>query len=139
MDVYEALYTTRAMRRVKPDPIPDEVQRQILDAAVRAPSGGNAQNWRFLLVDDPAVRAQLAPIYADCIARLWAGPYAPRIAEATASPESDDSRQFFRVQASAQHLGDHFGEVPLLMFAFAQHDPSGGSIFPAVWLSLIHI
>ncbi len=137
MDVYEALYTTRAMRRVKPDPIPDEVQRRILDAAVRAPSGGNTQNWRFLLVDDPAVRSKLAPIYADCIARLWAGPYAPRIAAAEAAPDRADSKQFFRVRASAQHLGDHFGEVPLLMFGFAQHDPSGGSIFPAVWSAML--
>ena len=55
MDIAEALYTTRAMRRVKPDPIPLEVQARILDAAIRAPSGGNTQNWRFLLVDDPAV------------------------------------------------------------------------------------
>ena len=57
MDVREALYTTRAMRRVTPDPIPDDVQARILDAAIRAPTGGNAQNWRFLLVDDPEVRA----------------------------------------------------------------------------------
>src|SRR5579871_2456807 len=52
LDVEEALYTTRAMRRVRPDPIPLEVQARILDAAIRAPSGGNSQNWRFLLVDD---------------------------------------------------------------------------------------
>ena len=44
MDVREALYTTRAMRRVTPDPIPDDVQARILDAAIRAPTGGNAQN-----------------------------------------------------------------------------------------------
>src|SRR4051812_44633262 len=50
MDTYEALYTTRAMRRIKPDPIPLDVQQRILDAAVRAPSGGNTQNWRFLVV-----------------------------------------------------------------------------------------
>jgi len=62
MDVREALYTTRAMRRVKPDPIPADVQARILDAAIRAPSGGNAQSWRFLLVDDPAVKARLAPL-----------------------------------------------------------------------------
>jgi len=43
MELFEALYTTRAMRRVRPDPIPDEVVKHILDAAVRAPSGGNNQ------------------------------------------------------------------------------------------------
>ena len=46
MDVWEALYTTRAMRRVRTDPIPLAVQERILDAAVRAPSGGNTQDWR---------------------------------------------------------------------------------------------
>ena len=63
MDLNEALYTTRAMRRVKPDPIPLDVQARILDAAVRAPSGGNMQGWKFLLVDDPAIKAQLGPLY----------------------------------------------------------------------------
>ena len=61
MDLYEALYTTRAMRRVRPDPVPTDVQARILDAAIRAPSGGNQQNWRFLLVDDPVVKARLGP------------------------------------------------------------------------------
>ena len=56
MDLFEALYTTRAMRRVKPDPIPVEVQAKILDAAIRAPSGGNMQSWRFMLVDDDALK-----------------------------------------------------------------------------------
>ena len=67
MDVYEALYTTRAMRRLKPDPIPESVQAKILDAAIRAPTGGNTQNWRFLLVDDKQLIAQLAAIYQRCI------------------------------------------------------------------------
>ena len=49
MDIREALYTTRAMRRVKPDPIAEDVQMRILDAAIRAPSGGNNQQWKFML------------------------------------------------------------------------------------------
>jgi len=133
MELLEALYTTRAMRRVKPDPIPLDVQARILDAAVRAPSGGNAQGWRFLLVDDPAVRAQLGPIYRDCMNQLWATIYKPRIEAAEADPDSEESKQFFRVRKSADHLGDHFADVPLLLFAFSQFDPNGGSIFPAVW------
>ena len=71
MDVLEALYTTRAMRRVKDEPVPEDVIALILDAAVRAPSGGNQQNWQFLVVDDRAVREQLAPIYRECIDLLW--------------------------------------------------------------------
>jgi nitroreductase len=133
MDLYEALYTTRAMRRVRPDPIPVEVQARILDAAVRAPSGGNTQGWRFLLVDDPDLRSALAPIYRDCLDQLWSGFYAERIAAAEADPGSAESAQFRRIRASADHLGDHFAEVPLLLFGFVQYDPTGGSIFPAIW------
>ena len=133
MDLREALYTTRAMRRVRPDPIPLDVQARILDAAVRAPSGGNTQNWRFLLVDDPDVRARLAPLYADSIRQLWGTFYADRIAAAESDPDSPESAQFLRVVRSAQHLADHFADVPLFLFGFVQHDPTGGSIFPAVW------
>lgn len=137
MELREALYTTRAMRRVSDTPIPQDVQARILDAAVRAPSGGNAQNWRFLLVDDPDVKAQLGPIYRDCMDLLWSGFYADRIAEAEADPESADSQQFFRVKRSAQHLADHFEGYPLLLFGFAQHDPTGGSIYPAIWNAML--
>jgi nitroreductase len=133
MDVREALYTTRAMRRVKPDPIPAEVQARILDAAIRAPSGGNAQTWRFLLVDDADVKARLAPLYRDAIAKLWALVYRDRLEKARATPDDPESVSMLRVQSSAQHLADHFESVPLFLVAFAAGDASGGSIFPAVW------
>jgi nitroreductase len=48
--LFSTLYTARALRRFKPDPVPDEVLFQLLDAAIRAPSGQNAQDWRFLIV-----------------------------------------------------------------------------------------
>src|SRR4051812_22019313 len=130
MDVYEALYTTRAMRRCKPDPIPLEVQQRIMDAAVRAPSGGNTQNWRFMLVDDPAVKAQLGPIYRDCMTQLWATIYKERLEAANAAPNDPEMAQLLRIQRSAQHLADHFEEYPLLLFSFVQFDPTGGSDFP---------
>ena len=86
MYVYEALYTTRAMRRVRPDPIPYPVQARILDAAIRAPSGGNTQGWRFILVDDPAVKAELGPLYRDSISQLWATAYRDRVERAHRAP-----------------------------------------------------
>jgi len=137
VDLREALYTTRAMRRVSDKPIPQDVQARILDAAVRAPSGGNAQNWRFLVVDDAAVKAKLGPIYRECMQLLRAGHYAPLIAAAEADAESAASQQFFRVQRSAQHLADHFEGYPMLLFGFAQHDPTGGSIYPALWNAML--
>jgi nitroreductase len=133
MELFEALYTTRAMRRVTDEPIPEEVQRQILDAAIRAPSGGNAQNWRFLLVDDPEVRSRLAPLYRECRDLLWAGYYRPRVEAAEADPDAAESIEFMKVKRSADWLADHFEVYPLLLFAFCQHDPTGGSIYPAVW------
>ncbi len=133
MDIYEALYTTRAMRRVKPDPVPLASQARILDAAIRAPSGGNVQNWRFLLVDDLDTKRTIGPLYRDSIEQLWETIYAGRLAAAAADPTADDSIQTMKVQRSAQWLADHFEEVPLYLFGFVQGDPTGGSIFPAVW------
>jgi nitroreductase len=137
MELSEALYTTRAMRRVKPDPIPLDIQAKILDAAVRAPSGGNQQNWRFLLLDDPEKKAALAPLYQHAMGQLWESVYKSQLDAATAQPDLPESKQFFRVQHSAQWLADNFARVPLFLFPFAQHDPSGGSIYPAVWSAML--
>ena len=84
MDAREALYTTRAMRRVKPDPVPEEIQLRILDAAIRAPSGGNSQGWRFLIVDDSEQIAKIGALYSDCIDMLWETIYKDQVAEASA-------------------------------------------------------
>jgi nitroreductase len=137
MDVYEALYTTRAMRRVKPDPIPLEVQRRILDAAIRAPSGGNSQMWRFLLVDDPASKSRLGPIYRACLAQVWETVYKPRAEAAEKDPSSAESKAFRTMQRSADWTARNFERYPLLLFAFSRFDTTGGSIFPAVWSAML--
>lgn len=137
MDTLEALYTTRAMRRVTSEPIPEDVQAGILDAAIRAPSGGNTQNWRFLLVDDPEVKGRIGPLYRDSIDQLWKTVYADRLAAADAAPDDPESVQMHKVARSAQHLADHFEHVPLYLFGFVQHDPTGGSIYPAVWSAML--
>jgi nitroreductase len=125
------------MRRVRPDPIPPDAQARILDAALRAPSGGNTQNWRFMLVDDAGVKAKLGPIYRECLGLLWQTVYKDRLETANADPESADNAQMLRVQRSAQHLADHFEAYPLLLFSFVQFDPTGGSIFPATWSAML--
>jgi nitroreductase len=137
VDVYEALYTTRAMRRVRTDPIPPEVQARILDAAIRAPSGGNTQNWRFLVVDDADLKAKLGPIYRDCMTLLWATIYKERIDAANANPTDPEHAQMLRIQRSAQYLADHFEDYPMLLFSFVQYDPTGGSIYPATWSAML--
>jgi nitroreductase len=137
MDALEAMYTTRAMRRVKTDPIPMLIQKKILDAAIRAPSGGNTQGWRFLLVDDAGVKAELGPIYRTCMDSLWDTIYKPRIDAAEATPEDPESIEFMKLVRSASYLGDHFEDYPLILFGFSQFDTSGGSIFPAIWNAML--
>lgn len=137
MDIFEALYTTRAMRRVTTEPISSEVQAKIMDAAIRAPSGGNQQNWRFLLVDDLATKEKLGAFYREAMVLLWDHVYKPQLDAAAAAPEAEESIQFLKVQASAQWLADHFEDVPLYLFPFAQNDTSGGSIYPAVWSAML--
>lgn len=137
MDIYEALYTTRAMRRVRPDPIPLDIQQRILDAAIRAPSGGNSQAWRFMLIDDPAMKGKLGPLYRECLGQLFDTIYKPQLDAAKANPESPDSIQFTKMYRSASHLAEHFEAYPLLLVSFVRFDPSGGSIFPAVWSAML--
>ena len=57
--LFEAMYSARALRRLKPDPVPDEIITQILDAAIRAPSAGNSQHWVFVVVRDAERAAQV--------------------------------------------------------------------------------
>ena len=55
-EFFEIIHTTRAMRRLKPDPVPDGLIKRILEAGQCAPNGANAQQWRFLIVKDPAIK-----------------------------------------------------------------------------------
>src|SRR5262245_30949598 len=56
----EAIRTQRALRRLRPDPVPDQLVLQLIELALKAPTGSNAQNWEFVVVRDPAVKAALA-------------------------------------------------------------------------------
>lgn len=136
-DLWEALYTTRAMRRLSPEPIENEKQAQILDAAIRAPRGGNRQRWRMLFVDDRALITRLGGIYREATASMWAGPYAEELKRAAAAPDAPESVAFGRLRASVQYLADNFDDVPLIVFAVARNDPSGSSVMPAVWSAML--
>jgi len=128
MDIYEALYTTRAMRRLKPDPIPHAVQARILDAAIRAPNIG--EQWRFLLVDDPQIKSRLAPLYRQAFERL--------LSQYGASLDVllKDETPMGRIARSGYHLAQHFAEVPLLLIGFAR-TKEGSGIYPALWSAML--
>ena len=63
--LFEAMYSQRAIRHIKSDPIPDELVEKIIDAAIRAPNGGNQQGWGFVVIKDRAVKEKMAPLYND--------------------------------------------------------------------------
>ncbi len=128
MDIYEALYTTRAMRRLKPDPIPLDVQARILDAAVHAPTIG--EQWRFILVDDPAIKSQLAPLYRQAFERLLGqnGMHLDTMLK--------DESPMGRIARSGYHLAHHFAEVPLLLIGFGR-SRDGSGIYPALWSAML--
>ena len=124
MDIYETIYTTRAMRRLKGDPISYDVQARILDAAIRAPHIG--EGWRFILVDDPEIKSQLAPLYRQGFERMIGG--APE--EVFADVMKTDT-QMGRSVRSGLYLVNHFAEVPLLLIGFGR-TKDGAGIYPAL-------
>lgn len=65
MSFRDVISTTRSIRRIKPDPVPDDVLDRVLQAAVWAPSGGNRQPWRMVVVRDAAVKKKLRDLYVD--------------------------------------------------------------------------
>jgi nitroreductase len=109
--LFEAIYSARAIRRLKPDPVPEELITAVLDAAIRAPSGGDAQNWAFIVVRDPDQRRQLGAIYRK------ASDIAEAIYAARGRPPHLTEKQFARLMASGAHLWDHMGEAPVLLVA----------------------
>ena len=129
MDLFHALYTTRALRRLKPDPVPEELLFQLVDAAIRAPSGQNAQDWRFLVVTDPAIKG----LMQEAATQGWAR-YQPRFAE---NPElmAELPRTKRLSQKSTAYLAGHLGEAPAIIVVCGlrgRHSTPGGSTFPAV-------
>jgi nitroreductase len=133
MDLFEAMSTQRAMRRLKPDPVPDSVIRQLLDLAICAPSGGNRQGWSFVVVRDPATRARLGELYREAWGELIKLPY---YADASKAPTDSPAG---RMLASARHLSEHLGEAPVLILACIAVDAgtrpnltTGASVYPAV-------
>lgn len=144
--VYEAMRTLRAVRRLRPDAVPDSVLRRVLDAACQAPSGGNRQPFRIVVVRDRAKLARLATLYAE----EWRSYVALHRRMTAGAPEAmreADSRML----ASGDHLADHFGELPaLLVFCFDPRQMAitdaelgrvsvvgGASIYPAVQNALL--
>jgi nitroreductase len=109
LGVLEAIHSARAVRRFKPDPVPEAVITEILDAAIRAPSAGNAQNWVFLVVRGAEQRRKLGIIYrkaSDIASAMYA---------ARGRPPHLTEEQFRRLMSSGSFLWDHLAEAPVIL------------------------
>jgi nitroreductase len=114
----EGMATTRSIRRFRPDPIPDDLLRSVLEAATWAPSGSNSQNWRLVVVRDAERRRQIGEIYRNGFYTFYP---AERL-----ETETDPSRR--RMMTGAIYLAEHLGTEPPVLILFCQPRPSGASL-----------
>jgi len=141
MELYDAMSTLRAVRRIKPDPVPDDVLKRVLTAATWSPTGGNHQGWHIVAVRDPVTKQALEDLYRP----HWES-YIPDY-EAHMERMPDDVREkSARALAAGTYLANHLHEAPVIVvFCFNPERmtitdagldrPSvvgGGSVYPAV-------
>ena len=142
-DLYEMMSTLRAVRRLKPDPIPDDVMQRVLQAACWAPTGGNLQPWRMVVVRSPERTQAIADIYRP---EWYTYTAMRRRRDEKAGVAGDALAAMERTLAAGDHLADHMAEAPALLLFIA--DPNmmaitdknldrvsmvgGGSVYTAV-------
>ncbi|HKU40979.1 MAG TPA: nitroreductase family protein [Polyangiales bacterium] len=145
-ELYDIMQTTRAVRRLRPDPVPEDVLQRVLQAATWGPSGGNRQPWRVIVVRELATKQTLQQLYS----KLWTAYAAASRAKFASLPDALRARAD-KSLAAGDYLAEHFAEVPVLLtFVF---DPGGlaitdaklnrpsvvggGSLYPAVQNALL--
>ena len=132
MPLEEAMTTQRAIRRLRPEPVDDALVLRLIELALKAPTGSNAQNWEFVVVKDPAVKARIARRNR----QAWSlyGGLGRRLARGDAKMQ--------RLLDAVQWQADHFEEIPVLVVACLRGPRAPfpnflaasyyGSIFPSV-------
>src|SRR5262245_47205707 len=107
MPLADAMRTQRAIRRLKPDPVDDALVLELIELALRAPTGSNAQNWEFVVVKDRAVKERLGQLNS----RAWTlygglGRWMVR-----------NDPKMLRILDAVQWQADHFAEIPVIVVA----------------------
>ena len=132
-ELFHIMGTTRAMRRLKPDPVPDELIHQILQAGQWAANGGANQRWRFLVVKDRSIKEQVQRWYQKAFDEV----VGPRYRGSEPPPGSSPGR-YRRQHDAVEYLTEHYHEAPVWIVA-CQDDGdepaprwAGASIYPAV-------
>ncbi len=108
--LHEVMRTMRAIRRLRPDPVDDELLEQLVQAATWAPSASDAQAYSWLIVTDREQMRRLAGLWSRCFEL-----YCATVAQASAAHQ--DPRALQRTLRAAAYQRDHFAEVPALLVA----------------------
>lgn len=128
LPLLEGLRTCRAIRRLKPDPVPKALVRKVCEAGTFAPSGGNRQPWFFVAVMDAERRAFIAQRYREA--------FHSYIAPAVAAAEDPDyPERKRRNMRAAIHLADHLHEAPVHLFVAGwtrRGAPQYQALYPAI-------
>ena len=122
--LFEAMYSARSIRKLSPDPVPEALITRVLEAATQAPSGGNAQDWAFVVVRDPELRQKVGAVYrkgSDIAAKIYA---------ARGKPAHLSEAQYKRFMTSGQWLWDHLAEAPVILVVCAKQraQPARGAM-----------
>ena len=128
MDAFEAITTTRAIRRYKPEPIPDADLAKILFAASRAPSGSNRQTWRMLVLRDGEKAHVAKSLLGTSFRAGWAQKRASDGYTLGSGAELDTPKA--RTARAMEHFVEHFEETPVVILAclirYRQPNPGEG-------------
>ena len=131
--LFEAMYTQRALRKFKPEPVSDEHVHKLIEAATKAPSGGNREPWAFIVIRDEASKRKIGEWYLDA----WNTSYG--VIPKEAREQMPDGTK--RMLSSAEHLALHLADAPVFILVCAREAPPPGwpnvsshygSVFPAV-------
>ena len=140
-ELYDVMSTLRAVRKLRPDPIPDDVLERVLQAACWSPTGGNAQPWRVVVATEPATKQALQDIYEP----EW-NSYSANFMKMMSGLPAEELAKWERITAAGDHLAQNLHQTPaILMFCanpkmMAITDAKldrvsmvgGGSVYPAV-------
>lgn len=132
-ELFDVMYTMRAMRRLKPDPVPEDLIKKILDAGIQAPNGGNTQTWKFLVIKDPEIKKAVQVWYKKALDEVVGPRYA-----SSAPPPGSDAERYHRQHLAVEYLTEHFHEAPVWIVPCIDHAgitpgrSAGASIYPAV-------
>jgi nitroreductase len=125
MPIGEAIFSQRSIRRFRPDPLPLDDLHLIVEAAVRAPNGGNRQPARFLILTDRALIQQFGSLYREA----W---WAKRKDEGRPWTTRDEIPESERTSRSAALLADEIKDAPAIVLAFSAGRGGASSVIPAV-------